>query len=289
MSRKGALFFIGIYLVAGFAWLVGGNWILNRLQSGNVSADMQFSYAAKNLVFLVLSIIAIIIFLNVYYKRLLSKERLLNRHLRESRDDLTELLNTHKLVIQATSDAIWDYNIPLNELQWLSGYKELFGYEDGVQVKNAFWNMLRVHEEDRERIIKSFEELLAQRGRRWKAEYRYQCLDGSFKYVIDRGYLILDSNNNPIRMLGAMQDIDLIKQYGLQLEQKNEKLKEIAWLNSHEIRRPLCNILSLMPMIRNDANDPELLTHLLDLLEQSAFELDAMTTKINNETSSAKD
>ena len=38
-------------------------------------------------------------------------------------------------------------------------------------------------------------------------EYRFKCADGSYKYILDRSYLIVDENNKPKRIIGSMQDI----------------------------------------------------------------------------------
>ncbi|TDO24851.1 PAS domain-containing protein [Pedobacter duraquae] len=285
MSKRSIVWIILFYLTIGLVWLVGGNLFINRIYPDITSANAQYLYALKNIIFLFISIVSCIFFLNSYYKILLLKERSLNKQLRNSRDDLSELLHTYDLVTKATSDVIWDYDIVKDELKWLTGYKALFGYEeDGARVRDAFWNMQRIHEEDRARVIRDFKKLIALKERNWIAEYRYYCKDGTFKYVIDRGYLILDQYGEPVRMVGAIQDIDLIKQYGLQLEVKNEKLKEIAWLNSHEIRRPLSNLLGLIPMLRSSTDNPESFNQFLDYIEQSARELDETVSKINEET-----
>src|SRR5690606_26997548 len=41
----------------------------------------------------------------------------------------------------------------------------------------------------------------------WEDEYRFLCADGSSKEVLDRGFILLDGQNKPYRMIGAMMDI----------------------------------------------------------------------------------
>ena len=285
MSKRSVIWITMLYLIVGFTWLIGGNWLINRIYPSLSHNQLQYLYAIKNVIFLLISVIGGIFFLNAYYRSLLFKERQLNTQLRDSRDDLSRLLHTYDLVTKATSDVIWDYDIVKDELKWLTGYKSLFGYEEDVnRIRNAFWNMQRIHEDDRARVIDEFKALIDHKERNWSSEYRYYCQDGTFKYVIDRGYLILDQNDQPIRIVGAMQNIDLIKQYGVELEMKNEQLKEIAWLNSHEIRRPLSNLLGLIAMLRSSADDPDAYSKFLDYIEQSARELDQTVSKINKET-----
>lgn len=273
------------YLTAGVVWLVGGAWIIYYFKLQYTIGSFDVTLAAKNLLFLLISVVSLVYIVNNHCSQLLAKKNILNRQLTESEMRLKELLSTYEHVMKATNDVIWDYDITANKLNWLGGYKEVFGYDspDELLVNDAFWSMYRVHEDDREVTINSFKDFLHKKDLKWSAEYRYMCKDGSFKYVSDRGYLILDNNGNPVRMLGAMQDIDVRKKYGLQLEAQNQKLKDIAWLNSHEIRRPLCNMLGLMPLIRTNADDVVALPELISYLETSANELDETIIRINTQ------
>lgn len=275
------------YLTAGIIWLVGGAWVIYHFKLQHTVAGLDLALAIKNISFLLISVVSLIYIINNHYSRLLTKQNLLNRQLTNSKTSLKELLNTYEHVMKATNDVIWDYDITTNQLKWLGGYKEVFGYDspDELMVKDAFWNMYRVHEDDREETINSFNEFLKNKELKWSAEYRYLCKDGSYKHVSDRGYLILNDKGEPLRMLGAMQDIDVRKKYGLQLEAQNQKLKDIAWLNSHEIRRPLCNMLGLIPLIRTNANDEAALPQLINYLETSAIELDETISRINSQIS----
>lgn len=285
MNRRFVFTLIFGYLVAGTLWLVGGAWIIYHYQLQQTIGSFDVALAIKNISFLIISVISLIYIVNNHYSQLLARKTILNGQLTESETRLKHLLSTYEFVMKATNDVIWDYDITTNQLKWLGGYKEVFGYDnpDELFVKDAFWNMHRVHEHDREETINSFKNFLQTKELKWSAEYRYQCKDGSFKYVSDRGYLILNDNGDPIRMLGAMQDIDVRKKYGLQLEAQNQKLKDIAWLNSHEIRRPLCNMLGLMPLIRTNANDDATLPQLISYLETSANELDETIIRINTQ------
>lgn len=281
MNRKFLFLPILIYLIAGFIWLVAGTWLLNHIQDDHPSANLQYLWDIKNIIFLVASVVGAVYLMNSYYKRLLLKEKVLNGQLQKGKTELNELLNIYEIVTRATSDVIWDYDIVRDELNWLSGYREVFGYKDKLKVANAFWNMKRVHKDDRATVIATFKKVLADKKQKWNAEYRYQCKNGSYKYVLDRGYLICDQNNKPVRMIGAMQDINTRKLYGQQLEAQNTRLKKIAWLNSHEIRRPLCNITGLIPLIKANKGNTKDLQQLITLLEKASTELDETISKIN--------
>lgn len=260
-----------------------GSWLISRFVYLVPPEDLIFVYHFKNLLFLVISIASIVLIIKKRYSRLLIAEQSVNRQLSDSKEELRRLLQNYNFVNKATNDCIWDYNILKDELRWVSGYLELFGYEDGSMIKNSFWQMQMIHPEDRERTISLFQELLKSKDQKWNAEYRYLCSDGSYKFVKDRGYLILNEEHEPIRMVGAIQDIHQIKTYQQQLELQNEKLKEIAWLNSHEIRRPLSNIIGVMPLLKDSLDDRDSLLQLMSMLEISTGELEQSIQKVNSQ------
>jgi len=41
----------------------------------------------------------------------------------------------------------------------------------------------------------------------WTDEYRFRRQDGSYAFVIDRGYVVYDDDGSPLRMLGSMMDV----------------------------------------------------------------------------------
>jgi PAS domain S-box-containing protein len=282
--KKFNFLLITVYLLVGGIWLISGSWLIIKLKKLDPSVDLQYLFDIKNMLFLIVSVTSIVLIINERYSRLLLKEQVLNKQLLERELQLHKALNDYKLVNIATNDVIWDYDIVKDELKWLHGYQELFGYEDDVTVKATFWNMQKIHPDEREYVISMFHKLLKSDHHKWTIEYRYLCKNGVYKYVSDRGYLIRNDEQHAVRMLGAIQDIDQAKTYSMQLEAQNKRLKEIAWLNSHEIRRPLCNITGLLPIIKASADDPESLIELVDLLEISAHELDATIHKVNENT-----
>jgi PAS domain S-box-containing protein len=107
---------------------------------------------------------------------------------------------------RATSDAIYDWNIDTNEVYWGEGLQTLFGF-DPKEVPVSLWENM-IHPQDRKRIHDSVDSALADGNQElWKEEYRFAKADGSFRHVLDRGFIIRDSDGKPVRMIGSMQDI----------------------------------------------------------------------------------
>ncbi|MBS1501029.1 MAG: hypothetical protein JST32_03135, partial [Bacteroidetes bacterium] len=55
----------------------------------------------------------------------------------------------------------------------------------------------------------------------------------------------------------------------------NETLRQIAWSNSHEMRKPVCSIISLVSLLKHTDN-PQERRQYQNLLETAATELDAV-------------
>jgi PAS domain S-box-containing protein len=195
---------------------------------------------------------------------------------------ISDLLHLYETVNRATNDVIWDYQITTDQLTWMQGYFETYGYTK-ESSPNSFWAMQKIHPDDRSYVQEEFKRVLEDKRKDWLAEYRYICADGSVKFVRDRGYVIFDQEEQAVRMIGALQDIDKQKKFEQQLLSQNEQLKEIAWIHSHELRRPLSNILGLIDLIRGAAVEDAELRQLIDLLAVSSKELDDAVILINKE------
>lgn len=79
-------------------------------------------------------------------------------------------------------------------------------------------------------------------------------------------------------------DVTELRQTQKALEKQNEALKEIAWMQSHEVRKPLANIMGLISAIDGDVVDnPELKDILIHIKNQSV-ELDDVIHKIVAQT-----
>lgn len=115
-------------------------------------------------------------------------------------------LDRYETLSKSTNDAIWDLNLNTNTIEWNYAINYIFGYE--MNAKNVDWWYDNLHPEDRDRVKGSKYNAIANRNALWTEEYRFRCANGSYKYVLDHGILIYDEDNNPIRMIGAMQDID---------------------------------------------------------------------------------
>lgn len=68
------------------------------------------------------------------------------------------------------------------------------------------------------------------------------------------------------------------------IQNQNEKLRKIAWTQSHVVRAPLSRILGIINLIESQADKPDDLPFLLKQLRVSSDEMDEIVKKIVHET-----
>lgn len=197
--------------------------------------------------------------------------------------ELMDSLQRYDIVAKATSDTITDYDVQKDILKFNEGIFNMFGYKNtNIQGGRAWWRE-RVHPDDQERLFKNTDEVYEYNKSTLQIEYRFRCVDGSYRYVLDRSFLVKDEKGNPLRIIGSMQDITEIQNHIQTIEDHNERLKDIAWTQSHVVRAPLARIMGIIDLLQTHddiVDHKELLKHILT----SATELDGIIRKITNKT-----
>ncbi len=198
--------------------------------------------------------------------------------------ELLESLTRYNIVSKATSDIITDYDIQKDEIRVSEATFKIFGYEKGNGKYSRNWWNSKIHPEDHDYVRAAAREMKENEVKNLTLEYRFQCANGSYKYILDRSYLMLDEKGKPTRIIGSMQDITERKQHLIAIENHNRRLKEIAWTQSHMVRAPLAKLMGLVDLLLNYKNDLENIDEILEIILTSANELDSVIRKIATQT-----
>ncbi len=126
---------------------------------------------------------------------------------------------------EATSDAIWDWNLITDEIFVGASYTALFGhtFKDNTIMSQECEGF--VHPDDKEAYLKHYEAAIDSDSNRWSDEYRYLKSDGSYAHVNDNAMIIRNADGKAIRMIGAMKDVSAEKKLKLELQQSEEQFK----------------------------------------------------------------
>ena len=117
---------------------------------------------------------------------------------------------------------------------------------------------------------------------------RYSDVAFSFVMSLFFVYLItmhLRNNLERIRKK-SIERAELIENNLHEIEQQNEKLKEISWLQSHKVRSHVATILGLSQFVNHNSVDDPDINRVLGGIKEAANELDTVIKEINRLTKS---
>ncbi|MDR6760425.1 PAS domain S-box-containing protein [Flavobacterium sp. 2755] len=149
--------------------------------------------------------------------------------LKSTNEEIKESNEKYDIVAKATSDTIWDWKIQEDTINWNKGIESVFGYNPEEVGKTSKWWFDKIHPEDSIRMSIKLYSFIEQKTEKWQDQYRFRCADGTYKYVLDRGFLLKDENGRAIRMIGAIQDITKQKE-----EEQRLKLLETVITQSKD-------------------------------------------------------
>jgi PAS domain S-box-containing protein len=135
-----------------------------------------------------------------------------------------ETLQRLDRVTRATNDGIWDWDLSTNVNE---AYAAMLGYTPEQVSSDPEWWEQRIHPDDRAKVVSTIRETAKGRGDTWSAKYRFQRQEGSYAWVIDRGYVVRDAQGNATRMVGATMDLTEKLELVDQLERERAKLATI--------------------------------------------------------------
>ncbi|HUQ15774.1 MAG TPA: PAS domain S-box protein [Gemmatimonadales bacterium] len=131
--------------------------------------------------------------------------------------ELRESEERYRLVVQATRNAAWDWDLITNRVVWGEGLETLLGHAPTRLTTTAAWWYEHIHAEDRERIVAGVQGALGRGERAWEQEYRFRRGDGTYARVAVRSYVVTDQSGAPVRVVGAMADVSRAREVEVEL------------------------------------------------------------------------
>lgn len=146
------------------------------------------------------------------------------------------------IVMRATHDMIWDWDLETNLIYRSQvGLEKVLGIKDNSSIEGVYQWLERIHPKDYPHVEKVINAILSAREQKiFEVEYRFKRDDGTYSHVYDRGMIIRNSENRPVRMIGAAQDITERKRLEkelLQNELERQKAINQASVDTQEQER----------------------------------------------------
>jgi PAS domain S-box-containing protein len=251
------------FLIIGICWALFSNPIITIFYR-HLAPHEQDSYRSLN------DLVFVIIISYVLYVKI-----------KKQQHEITKSEEEYRQLFESNPNPLWIYDEKLRFVKVNNAAVEKYGYSRRKFLKMTVYDIHSVADQ----------EILNHYLDEHQEEYR---LAGIWKHLKAAGETFMVSivsypvlfNNQQCNLVMATDITELIeKERKLEdayqkIKASNATLMQIAWSNSHELRKPLCSVLALVDLLK-DASEQER-EEFLRLLEISSKELDQVLRQ-NNE------
>jgi PAS domain S-box-containing protein len=172
-------------------------------------------------------------------------------------EELQKAEERWKYALSSSEDGVWDWNLQTGKVYYSKMWKKMVGYSE-EEIENSFagWEKL-MHPDDKEKAFSEIVKHVKNQTENYVLEHRLMSKNGQYKWMLSRGKIIeRDQNDNPIRFIGTLTDIDHIKRVEQELkaaqlkaEQATEAKSLFLSTMSHEIRTPLNAVIGFSNLL----------------------------------------
>ncbi|WP_050607831.1 bifunctional diguanylate cyclase/phosphodiesterase [Clostridium niameyense] len=147
--------------------------------------------------------------LSLVYEELLNTEDELRKQfyeLQASEEKLRISEERHKLALEGSSDAIWEWNTKTDEFFISDKWTEISGYKicKNTKLKNISSDFIL--SEDKSKLISAFNNCTLKNSK-LNNEFRIKTKSNKIKWLLIRGTFVSHSCCNPLKMCGSITDI----------------------------------------------------------------------------------
>jgi PAS domain S-box-containing protein len=161
---------------------------------------------------------------------------------KKTEEELYKTNERFDIMMKATNELLWEWDIRNNFIyRAQQGLQKVYGIADDSNIKTLEKWLERIHPDDHKKLDEIIEDIKnATDHYTFEIEYRFKKDDGHYTFVYDRGILLNDENNQPLRIIGAAQNISERKELEQELlknELEYKKLINQATVDSQEQER----------------------------------------------------
>jgi len=244
-----------------------------------VSLEKDVKIKRLENVILVLSLVIAACVAAIIYDYLKKNRKKYNTLERKSRKDQLNFI----ALIENTDDFLWSVDERFHLLAFNKAYRDYYSLLTGEQpVVGSPEPLKRFNAEHYAEMTKGYAAALA--GTPTELTGKGLAAAGEAPDVRVRFRPIRTPDGVVVGVSCFRSDITEYLQLISSLEKNNERLRDIAWVQSHKLRGPLTTIMSIVAYLRDDDTDPEMRTKVLESLREKIREMDEIIHEIVNLT-----
>ncbi len=132
-----------------------------------------------------------------------------------------------RLVIDATSDGIWDWDIEADSVSWTDRVFDMLGLPKRPGRLSFLDMTMLAHPDDAEKFTRGIRDHL-EHGTPCRLELRIRRGDASYGHFLLHGSSIPDAEGKPARMVGSIRDLTDIVNAGAELRRARERSQSLS-------------------------------------------------------------
>ena len=192
------------------------------------------------------------------------------------RKKISEALKQHAYLLENLKEAVIITDEEYRITMWNKGAEALYGWQESEVLGLKPLDVLKT---DLKKFTSKAVNAALQKHSRWVGEVIQTTKGGEKKFVFSTVELIRNERGEMNGSISLNIDITEKINYEKKIQQHYEKLQHIAWIQSHQVRAPLSNILGIVKLI-DYTNQTQENKILLDYLRASAEQMDKMIREI---------
>ena len=136
-----------------------------------------------------------------------------------------------------------------------------------------------VHPEDQLRIFETLSLGSLELNKKISFTVRFKNKEGDYVWMQSEG-IMRKAPNGKLYGINVARDIDKERKADLRIREQNRILKDIAFIQSHVLRRPLANILGLLELNKLSESRQNNADDIYDLIKKEAQRMDEIVVEI---------
>lgn len=246
----------------GFAYIAVSDILLSLYHGRDLGEEFAIVSASviKGWLFILITSLLLYLVLSKYINRL---------------NDHRDRLNT---VVNNTRDLLWMVDRKYTILLANKTFAKALGKSSGTELLGSVALDFTDKPDDQE-LWKSYYTRAIQ-GEEFSVEHAWEKPGAESRHIDFFFYPVRNPDGYVDKVACFGHDITGLKKVQKEIEYQNKALKEITWIQSHELRKPVANIQGLLQALDTENPDNPENTELINHIREQSNEMDQVIRKI---------